>query len=126
MLNDKGFDERLIDGLLTSQYMSDFVARNFPISANMIKRADLYKAFKTDRNTRTLHYLGKTVFFYALRRDGWTDHRTSKTWYMIRPNTEKPKRGKRKSDDVISELKQRISELEQENEQLKRLLNSRN
>lgn len=103
----EGLNTRNIDILWSPARIRDFIARNFPDNPAMIKRADVWKAYQAETAGK-LNALGRTALFYAMHRDGWTDHRTSATTFFKRP-----------PEDPAAPYKDRIAELEAENAQLR-------
>lgn len=102
----EGLNTWNIDILWPPAWIQDFISRNFPDNPDMIKRADVWKAYQAETAGK-LNALGRTALFYAMHRDGWTDHRTSATTFFKRPPA-----------DPAAPYKDRIAELEAENARL--------
>ena len=93
----EGLNTRMIDINIHPGIIRDFISAYFP-NAPRIPRAEAWQRFREfyQANSSNRHFTpGKSAFFYAMHRDGWTDQRTKATTYFLSPDAEKPHRGRR-------------------------------
>jgi len=83
----------VIDAVISPEIIAGFVSACFP-DAPRIPRAEAWKRFQ-DYYAYKYYTPSKSAFFYAMRRDGWTDQRTKQTNYFISPDAETPRRGRK-------------------------------